>query len=115
MTDRVLGNYLRTHRKRSALSQQEIGRLIGYKNQWQVSRHERSRTAPPLFVALAYEAIFRVPAATLFTEMYATVTHVVEGNLAALEKDLRSRKSGGHLPMAHTQKLKWLSNRKASK
>lgn len=65
-------------------------------------------------MALAYEALFRVPVATLFTGIYTTVAHVVEGNLVALEKDLLSRKSGGHLPLVHTQKLKWLSERTAS-
>lgn len=115
MTDRVLGNFLRAQRKRSGLSQQEIGRLLGYKNQWQVSRHERSHTAPPLLIALAYEAIFGVPVAILFTGMYTTVARVVEGNLATLEKDLLSCECARHPPVAHAHKLKWLNDRKASK
>lgn len=114
MTDRVLGNYLRAQRKASGLSQQEIGELLGYKNQWQVSRHERSRTAPPLLMALAYEAIFRVPVSVLFSGMYATVAHVIDGNLASLERTLASRGSTENLPKAHIRKLKWLTNRRIS-
>jgi DNA-binding XRE family transcriptional regulator len=115
MAKRGLGNYLKTHRKRSGLSQKEIARLLGYKNQWQISRHERSKTVPPLLVALAYEVAFQLPVAALFTGMYATVKHVIEENLVALEKDLRSRKSVERLTTAHRRKIKWLDERKQSK
>lgn len=114
MTDRVLGNYLRAQRKASGLSLHEIGKLLGYKNQWQVSRHERSRTAPPLLIALAYEAIYHVPVSVLFSGMYATVAQVIDGSLTSLERTLASRQSAENLPSAHLRKLKWLNDRKKS-
>ena len=114
MTDQVLGNYLRTQRRSAGLSQREIGRLLGYRNHWQVSRHERSRIAPPLLTALAYEAIFRVPVAALFTGMYDTVARVIEGNLVTLERDILAHGSSGHLPIGHAKKLRWLNDRKAA-
>lgn len=115
MPDRVLDNYLRAQRKHAGLTQQEIGRLLGYRKPWQVGRHERSQTTPPLLIALAYEVIFQVPVAALFTGMRATAALVTEEKVAALEKDLLTRKSAGHLPMVRAQKLKWLRHRKASK
>src|SRR2546425_6225186 len=41
MKDQTVGNYLRTHRKRAGMSQRELGLLIGYEHEGQVSRHER--------------------------------------------------------------------------
>jgi DNA-binding XRE family transcriptional regulator len=97
------------------LSQQQIARVLGYRDQWQVSRHERSRTSPTLFIALAYKKIFRVSVSALFSEMDAAADHMVEENLATLEKELRSRKPAARLTKAHRQKIKWLDERKQSK
>jgi DNA-binding XRE family transcriptional regulator len=115
MVKRVSGNYLRTYRKRSGISQQEIARLLGYKDQWQVSRHERSRTSPKLFIALAYTKIFRVSVSVLFTALDGLADQMVEENLAVFERDLRSRKPAGRPSMAHKRKIKWLDDRKQSK
>ena len=116
MTKRVLGNYLKMHRKRSGLSQREIGQLLGYKEPWQVSRHERSRTVPPLLAALAYEAPLRNPGrGTIHVGMYGTVVNAIETNVANFENNLRSREPATSTPMVNTQKLEWLRSRKTSK
>lgn len=115
MIVRVLDNYLKAQRKHAGLSQEEIGRLLGYRKYWQVGRHENSRTIPPLLIALAYEVIFQVPVAGLFTGIHATIAHVIEENLATLEKELQARKMAGHLPVMRDQTLKWLHHRKTSK
>jgi transcriptional regulator with XRE-family HTH domain len=115
MTRQLVGNYLKTHRKRSGLSQRELGRLIGYKDQGQVSRFEGGESIPPLRVALAYEAVFRVPVAILFGAMFGTVSQGVDSNISIFDQDLRARKVARRMHLAHTQKMKWLSNRLAAK
>ncbi len=112
MSDRILANYLRVQRRKSGLSQHEVGQLLGYKRSWQVSRHERSRTAPPLLAALAYEAVFRTPVSALFAGMKVTVAQVVEGNITELEKDLENRTGKGRLAGGTAHKLRWLKERR---
>ena len=112
MKHRMLGNYLRAHRRKSGLSLREVAVLLGYTDEGQVSRHERSETMPPLSVALAYEAIFRTPISTLFPGTYLDVKEATERRLAELEKSLhqRSAKDSGAGAVAH--KLTWLKQRR---
>lgn len=112
MKNQVLGNYLRTHRKRSGLTQRELGLFLGYRDEGPVSRHERSKTVPPLIAALAYEVIFRVPVSALFSGLHAEVKRTMEGHLAALEEDLQQRNGRGHGANETAQKLIWLTQRK---
>jgi DNA-binding XRE family transcriptional regulator len=112
MTQRVTQNHIRKHRKKTGLSQREVSLLLGYRNQWQVSRHERSDTMPPLLAALAYEVIFQVPVSIIFSPMHGTAVKTIERNLADFERALTER-AGGRPPrgtIAH--KLKWLKNRR---
>jgi len=111
MNDRTVGNYLKTHRKRAGMSQRELGLLIGYKNEEQVSRHERSKTAPPLLIALAYEIIFRVPVSAVFTGLHSNVSQMVEDNLFAFEQQLQNRRERNPHTKATAQKLQWLAKR----
>lgn len=110
MTHGSLGNYLKTHRRRAGLTQHEVGRIVGYERPWQVSRHERSETIPPLLAALAYQEIFRVPISLLFAGIHETVSMVVENNLAEFEKELRTM-STRPAADAIEPKLKWLLER----
>lgn len=112
MKNQVLGNYLRTHRRRSGLSQRELGSLLGYEDEGQVSRHERSKTTPPLIAALAYEVVFRVPVSDLFPGIHAEVTRMMEGNLAAFEEHLQQRRGKGRGADITAQKLIWLTQRR---
>src|SRR5437660_10555182 len=66
MTSHRLQNYLRTYRRKSGLTQQEVAFLLGRKNGAQLSRYEKRQHLPPLRTALACEAIFHVPVAELF-------------------------------------------------
>lgn len=112
MKEKTFGNYLRAHRKQAGLSQKELGRLLGYKRSWQVSRHEISETAPPLMIALGYQEIFKVPLTAIFTGMHKTVVELVEGNLAELEKDLQNQDAKGRQSNDTAQKLQWFKHRK---
>lgn len=105
-------NYLKTHRKQLGLSQLELGQLLGYKDQGQVSRHERSQSTPSLEAALAYEVIFRVPISAIFADLSGTVKLTIEEKLAALEADLMNRDARSCGANVVAQKLVWLNDRK---
>ena len=111
MSNNVSGNYLRVHRRRCGLSQRDLGLLAGYKNEWQVSRHERSKTVPPLLVALAYEIVFQVPVAQLFAGFRKAVDDAVARNLEELKADLENRRAERQRARALQQKLQWLTDR----
>jgi DNA-binding XRE family transcriptional regulator len=108
-------NHLRTHRRQSGLSQHDVGTLIGYEKQWQVSRHERASTDPPLFVAIAYEVVFHVPVSTLFANHYADALQLVEERVANLESSLRLLTTAPHVPKRILHKVAWISKRSPTK
>ena len=68
-----LPNYLRTYRKRSYLSQDEIAILLGCKDGAKVSRYENFSREPNLKTIFAYEVIFGAPVRTLFSGTYQKV------------------------------------------
>ena len=106
-----LASYLRYHRKRSGLSQREIAQLLGYPDQEPVSRHERSRSVPPLIIALSYQAIFRVPVADLFPGHYETTKQRIEERLANMEHDLQQRSAKDRDAAMIARKLEWMWER----
>lgn len=68
-----LSNYLRTHRKRLALSQEEVAFLLGIGGMdkgIKVCRDENFTREPSLHIALAYEVIYGKPVRELFTGLY---------------------------------------------
>src|SRR5262245_10514346 len=85
MTQKTLASHLRFHRRKTGLSQLEVARLIGYVSEDAIVRHEQATSIPPLLVALAYEAIFRVPIAKLFPGMYELAEQGIEMRLESLE------------------------------
>ena len=112
MKEQVPGNYLRAHRKKSGLSQRELGILIGYKDQGQVSRHERSESIPPLVVALAYEIVFRVPVSSIFGGIRGNVQSQLEEKLGQMETELGNRSARDRDATVVAQKLIWLCERR---
>jgi DNA-binding XRE family transcriptional regulator len=106
MTKEVMGNYLRAHRRRCGLSQRELGILVGYGHGHVISKHERSKSAPPLLIALAYEIVFEIPVGKLFTGFHSVVTESVARNLRDLKVDLASRRR-----TSSPEKTQWLRDR----
>lgn len=86
-----LHNYLRTHRKRSGLSQAEVALLLGTAYRARVSRHELLTRHPEVAAVFAYEIIFRVPARELFAGAYERVERVTVERAVALAERLASR------------------------
>jgi DNA-binding XRE family transcriptional regulator len=111
MIKEISGNYLRTHRLKSGLTQRELGQFLGYRDEGPVSRHEISKTVPPLKAALAYETIFRVPVAEIFPELHAEIMQRTEGQLVTFKEDLQKRSGRGRGANETAQKLIWLSQR----
>jgi transcriptional regulator with XRE-family HTH domain len=112
MKERELGNYLRSHRRKSGLSQRQLGELLGYVNEVQVSRHEKSEAVPPLGRVLGYHIVFRVPIAALFPRIYEDVREAVETRLGRLEISLQSSTVRGREAEVIAQILMWMMERR---
>jgi transcriptional regulator with XRE-family HTH domain len=115
MKRKAAANYLKTHRRRSGLTQREMGELLGYNDPGQVSRHERSKSLPPLRIALAYELIFRVPAAVLFIGLHGSTKENIEKKLQSMEAELQERTALDADAKLVAQKLVWLNERRNRK
>ena len=83
-----LESYLKTYRRRSGLSQDEIAFLLGCRSGAKVSRYEHRVRRPTLETALAYEAIFRVSAKELFAGLYQKVEKNAQSRARLLAKKL---------------------------
>jgi transcriptional regulator with XRE-family HTH domain len=97
MTSPQLSNYLRSNRKRLALSQGEVAFLLGTKSGAKVCRYERFACEPSLETALACEAIFKRSVSELFPGLYQKVEREVAARAGAL-----AGKMGGHKPTRQT-------------
>jgi transcriptional regulator with XRE-family HTH domain len=103
-------NYLKTHRKKSGLTQQEVAFLLGCDNAAQVSRCEKRRRLPPLETALACEAIFGVPIAELFAGMRKGVGKIIEKRRLELRTEAQMKNSQGSAAQITAHKLRWLAD-----
>lgn len=88
MSKASLHTYLRTHRKRSGLSQREIASLIDAGSRTTVSRHEDALRGLTLANAFAYEALFGVPASGLFPGEYEKARSLIETRALGLLGEL---------------------------
>jgi transcriptional regulator with XRE-family HTH domain len=73
MVQLKLTNYLRTFRKRSHLSQDEVAFLLGSGSGCKVSRYERFARVPNLQTAMAFEVVYGVPIKELFAGIFQKV------------------------------------------
>jgi DNA-binding XRE family transcriptional regulator len=113
-TKKALVNYLHVCRKKSGLTQREVGILIGYLKDAAISRHERCTSLPPLLTAFAYEAIFGVPIGDIFAGLRELVARGVEDRIDELEEVLKRASDHGHRASAVTgRKLEWINERRA--
>jgi transcriptional regulator with XRE-family HTH domain len=81
---------LRPYRKAAALSQRDLGLLLGLASQSSVSEYEAGLTRPSLATVVASELLFDVPAKDLFPALYNDVRQ----ELVVRAKDLSRPKSG---------------------
>jgi len=97
---------------RAGLGQHEIGRLLSYKREGSVSRHERANALPSLRIALAYEVLFRTRVSKLFPGVKKEMQALVERRLLQLEEELQKRNAKGNEARRIAQKLAWFSERR---
>jgi transcriptional regulator with XRE-family HTH domain len=115
MKYQAAGNYLRAHRKKSGLSQRDVGNLLGYKDPGPISRHERAMTIPPLAAALAYELIFRAPVAAIFAGARDAIAQEIEMRVKEMGVMLGSRNARDRNANLIAQKLSWVSARQKAR
>jgi transcriptional regulator with XRE-family HTH domain len=106
-----LDNYLRSYRKKSGLTQREVGFLLGRTNGAQISRYEKRRRVPPLKMALALEALLGIPVSTLFAGIHEAAYDDVRERLLELQSKLKAKSVNGSEELLDAHKLRWLSTR----
>jgi len=106
-----LASYVRSHRKKTGLSQNDLARILDL-DEAQVSRHERAGASPPLAIVLSYEAVFGVPVRELYPRLFDEVKRGIEERIAILESELQQRSANGREANAIARKLEWCCERK---
>src|SRR5437660_4954901 len=111
MASSRLDNYLRTYRKRSGLTQNDIAFLLGRKSAAQISRYERRRSVPSLRTAFACCSILGICAEKLFSGVQQkgalATARRIDKLLSAFENGGQSRSTN-----AHKRKVRWLNESK---
>ena len=82
MKNALLFNRLSLYRRRSGLSQKEVGALLGYRDGEMIGYYERSQRPPNITVAFGYQALFGATPRDLFPDMYERVEHLIITNAA---------------------------------
>lgn len=79
---------LRTYRRRSGLTQRDLGLLLGFVDGCEVGRYERFSRLPNAQSLLACQAIFDVDARMLFPDMYKEVEQLAVKRALRLREQL---------------------------
>lgn len=78
-------------RKRSGFTQAEAAWLLGFRSGTSVTTHELGQGSLTLDGALAYEALYGIAVADLFTERKAELVEIIMRRARSLKRSLRSR------------------------
>lgn len=87
MPQQPLHNYLAMHRRRSGLSQDDVGHLLGI-DRGTVSHHELGSKQPTFETLLGYLRLYGVAAEELFAGAYHQVDSVIRTRASELRHDL---------------------------
>lgn len=109
---RRLANDIRIHRRKTGLTQRDLGDALGYLTEGPVARHEDGRRVPSLRIAIGYELIFHVPVSVIFTGIREEMSGIVEPGLTRLEERLGQHSAMDRNAMAIARKLTWLYERR---
>ena len=90
-------NYLRAYRERWALTQRQLGTLLGGISASRISRYEDHTDIPPLKALIGCEFVFGEPARHLFPGIYATVERTVAERAQALAETLAGQEDARSL------------------
>ena len=97
MATRKLSNYLKTYRKQSDLTQDEVAYLLGLSEDSKVSGYENHRVIPSFPVLLAYAVIFKAPLQDLFAGRYEEITKLTRRRARRLLARLGSKPANPRL------------------
>jgi transcriptional regulator with XRE-family HTH domain len=100
MAPRIM-SYLRTHRKRGGLTQDEMAFLLGCQSGTKISRFERLARQPNLETALACQVIFGIPAHELFPGVFAVVEKTVAERARLLSHRLQGKRGPHRSGLQH--------------
>lgn len=112
--NKPLVNYVRTHRRKTGLTQRDLAKLLGYDAYGVIARHERFDALPSLVKALSYEVLFQTQISEIFTGLSEIVEVEVEARLTEFESHLGKQSARGPQAAAIARKLEWLSERRNS-
>ena len=96
-------NYLRRHRKKLGLSQEDLAFLLGCKSGRKVSRYENLERQPGLESALICAAVFDVPTNELFWSLFVKIEETAVRRVQLLVEKLSVE--GRHRDAATLRKL----------
>jgi transcriptional regulator with XRE-family HTH domain len=94
-------SYLRTHRKRGGLTQDEMAFLLGYQSGTKISRFERLARHPNLETALACQVVFGISAHKLFPGVFAEVEKTVTERARQLSERLQGKRGSNRSGLRH--------------
>lgn len=94
MASHKLPNYIRHHRKRLGLSQEDVAFLLGWSGSAQTSRYEHFRRIPTLRTALALSYIFQASIHELFSGEKEEVEEGVSKRAQILEQQFQQKSPG---------------------
>jgi hypothetical protein len=109
-----MASYLRSHRKKSGLSQRELADILAMLTEEQVARHERSVATPAFLVGIGYQIVFKQPIERIFPGFYLTVQDGIEFRLAQMEAEWQGSTAKGRKAARIARKLEWLCERRNS-
>lgn len=89
-----LPSYLRTHRKRSGLTQDEVAFLLGVRSGSKVSRYERLTRKPTLENLFALQVVYRTVPHMLFLGIFEEIEKTVIKRASVLAIEVRSLHTG---------------------
>ena len=87
---------LRSQRKNSGMTQDDVAALIGALSASQVSRHESGEREPDLRTALSYRIIFDAPIKHLLPKLYHDIAAEIDVRAGALLERLKESGEGLH-------------------
>lgn len=104
-------NYLRKYRKRSGLTQTELGFLLGHRSPALVSRYEKQRVVPNLRTTLALSSSLGIVAEMLFAGAQRRCAAEVGRRMRELLAICEADQQRGNDKRVAKRKAAWLSER----
>ena len=111
MTRSEVHNSLKKCRKKSGLTQAEVGFLLGQKGAADISRYEQRHSTPNLPTLFAYSSIFGVLPDVLFTGIQQRSTALTTRRIRELLTTLRDNAQQHPRADTNQRKVAWLAER----